>query len=168
MLDGDPKKVGIFTGDGTKCLIRRARIQDIRSILVLVKEGAVEGTQPEVIPEVLPSVYIDVFRAIENDLKQELMVAELTGEVVGTFQLTFLTYLSAGGREDCQVEAVFVRRNQRGSGIGTQMMRYAINRARERNCRRVQLTTNKKRKDAHRFYQRLGFELTHEGAKLLL
>ena len=94
------------------------------------------------------------------------MVADISGEVVGTFHLTFLTYLAGAGREDCQIEAVHVDSGWRNHGIGSAMMHWSINAAKERKCRRLQLTTNKKRKDAHRFYQRLGFKLSHEGAKL--
>ncbi len=88
--------------------------------------------------------------------------------MVGTFQLSFLTYIAGAGRTDCQIESVHVDNAWRSNGIGSQMMSWAIALAKERSCRRLQLTTNKKRKDAHRFYERLGFKLSHEGAKLEL
>jgi GNAT superfamily N-acetyltransferase len=79
-----------------------------------------------------------------------------------------MTYLSGAGRYDCQIEDVHVDRFWRNRGIGSLMMRWAIEFASARDCRRVQLTTDKRRKDAHRFYERLGFILSHEGAKLML
>ena len=89
------------------------------------------------------------------------MVAEVSGKIVGTFHLTFLIYLAGAGREDCQIEAVHVDAAWRNHGLGTKMMDWAIDAAKRRGCRRLQLTTNKNRKDAHRFYERLGFSLSH-------
>lgn len=119
-------------------------------------------------PSNLPVSYFEAFRRIDADPNCELMVAESNGLVIGTFHVTYLTYLPAAGREDCQIENVHVDQAWRNQGVGRKMMEWAISRAKERNCRRVQLTTNKRRKDAHRFYQRLGFELSHEGAKRAL
>jgi GNAT superfamily N-acetyltransferase len=106
------------------------------------------------------------FEAIDADPNNELIVAEDDGAVVGTCQLTFTPGLSRGGARRLTIEAVRVRTDLRGQGVGRLMMTYAIARARERGCRIVQLTTDKRRVEAHRFYSALGFRNTHEGMKL--
>ncbi|MET0424896.1 MAG: GNAT family N-acetyltransferase [Actinoplanes sp.] len=108
------------------------------------------------------------FEAIDEDPRNELIVADDAGELIATCQLTFLPGLSRGGAERMLIEAVRVRTDRRGDGIGRQLMDFAIARARERRCRIVQLTTDKRRTAAHRFYEKLGFEASHEGMKLLL
>lgn len=148
--------------------IRRATREDVDRIVRIANNGGPDGKPRADLPEVLPDAYFKAFLSISNDPQQLLMVAEHNGVVIGTFQMTYLTYLTAGGRDDCQIESVHIAEAWRGHGIGTEMMEWAIAQAKEHGCRRVQLTTNKKRKDAHRFYERLGFKLTHEGAKLEL
>ena len=96
------------------------------------------------------------------------MVAEVDGAVVGTFSLTFLANLSNGGREVAQIESVHVAASLRGQRIGEAMLRWAIAASRARGCFRLQLTSDKRRTDAHRFYRRLGFAASHEGMKLAL
>jgi GNAT superfamily N-acetyltransferase len=108
------------------------------------------------------------FEAIDADPRNELIVAERDGEIVGTCQLTFTPSLSRHAAERMTVEAVRVRSDIRGGGIGRAMMRWVVDRARERGCGLVQLTTDKRRTDAHRFYASLGFEATHLGFKLNL
>jgi GNAT superfamily N-acetyltransferase len=95
-------------------------------------------------------------------------VAADGAEVVATMQLTFIAGLSRRGALRMQIEAVRVAASQRGRGLGAAMMEWAIERARLRGCAVVQLTTDKSRTDAHRFYQRLGFLASHEGLKLTL
>lgn len=152
----------------TDILIRRATRDDVDRIVRMANHGGPEGKPRKNLPEVLPDAYFKAFANIDADPQQLLMVAEHDGVVIGTFQMTYLMYLTAGGPEDCQIESVHITEAWRGHGIGTEMMEWAIDHAKKRGCRRVQLTTNKKRKDAHRFYERLGFQLTHEGAKLEL
>src|SRR5690606_6911587 len=98
----------------------------------------------------------------------ELVVAEVDGEVAGTLQLTFIPYLTAQGGKRALVEAVFVDERVRGQGVGRKLMQWAIARAREKGCHMVQLTTNKQRPEAHRFYESLGLVGPHYGMKLLL
>ena len=97
-----------------------------------------------------------------------MYVADLDGVVVGTFHLTFIRQISNRGRLIAQVESVKVDRAVQSRGVGTAMMRWAIEEATRRGCLRVQLTTNVIRLDAHRFYERLGFQATHKGMKLYL
>lgn len=148
--------------------IRRATVADVDRIVRLANSGGPDGKARNELPDVLDDAYFAAFQRIDADPQQALMVAEHGGVVIGTFQMTYLTYLAAAGREVCQIESVHIAEAWRGHGIGTEMMEWAIAQAHKRGCRRVQLTTNKKRKDAHRFYERLGFKLTHEGAKLEL
>ncbi|MEU7902151.1 GNAT family N-acetyltransferase [Actinoplanes sp. NPDC049118] len=108
------------------------------------------------------------FEAIDADPRNELIVADEAGAVVGTCQLTFVPSLSRRGAERMIIEAVRVRDDLRGRGVGRAMMLWALDRARERGCGLAQLTTDKRRTDAHRFYAALGFEPSHEGFKLSL
>ncbi|SEE53482.1 N-acetylglutamate synthase, GNAT family [Jiangella alba] len=112
--------------------------------------------------------YERAFAAIDADPRNELIVGDEGGEVVACLQLTFIPGLGRHGAERCQVEAVRVRSDRRGDGVGGRLMAWVIDRARERGCAMVQLTTDKSRADAHRFYQRLGFVASHEGMKLAL
>ena len=148
--------------------IREAELEDVETIVRLTNAGGPEDVPRAELPEVLPKSYFDAFEAIRAETNHHLYVAEADGHIVGTFHLTFLTYLGAAGRPDAQIEAIHVAASHRGHGIGTRMLEWAIDQARQRNCRRVQLTTDKRRSEAHKLYLRLGFEFTHEGAKLNL
>jgi GNAT superfamily N-acetyltransferase len=144
--------------------IRAATSADLPRILALYREDELRTELPPAADTLL-----ETFSAIERDPSHELVVAELAGEVVGTLQLTVVPYLHAdGGCYIAQVEAVHVATARRGGGIGEHMMGWAIERARQRRCVRVQLTSQKARRDAHRFYARLGFTASHEGMKLYL
>ncbi|GAA0800115.1 GNAT family N-acetyltransferase [Spirilliplanes yamanashiensis] len=112
--------------------------------------------------------YWRAFDAIDADPGNELVVVVRDGVVVGTCQLTYTPSLSRQGALRVTVEAVRVRSDQRGRGTGAAMMRWALDRARSRGCSLAQLTTDKRRADAHRFYAGLGFAATHEGMKLTL
>jgi GNAT superfamily N-acetyltransferase len=152
--------------------IRRATEGDLETILALVRGGRVaNGAPPPAATAAkttpLPADVAKAFAAILRSENDELMVASYHGAVVGTFHLTWLHYLAAAGRPDLQIEAVHVASAFRGRGIGGVMMSWAIERAKARNSRRVQLTSDKQRPDAHRFYQRLGFTPTHEGFKMV-
>jgi GNAT superfamily N-acetyltransferase len=114
-----------------------------------------------------PEKYQQAFELIDKDDNQELIVVENEGgEIIGTFQLTFIQYLTHQGGIRAQIESVRVRDDQRGKGIGEQMFQWAIHRAKQKGAHLVQLTSDKKRLDAIRFYERLGFTASHEGMKL--
>jgi GNAT superfamily N-acetyltransferase len=122
-----------------------------------------------VVPEAVDAAIWAAFEAIDADPRNELIVAESPeGEVVGTCQLTFTPSLSRGGAERMTIEAVRVRGDLRGQGVGRAMMLWCLDQARGRGCRLAQLTTDKRRTDAHRFYESLGFTASHEGMKLYL
>lgn len=145
--------------------IRRARYTDLDAILEMIQQDSFAYQRED------PGRREDYIRAlgeIAASADNELIVAELDGEVIGTLQLTFIPGLSYGGGWRAQVEAVRVRADARNRRIGTAMMQWVIARAKERGCRLVQLTTNAARKDAQRFYQRLGFAPSHVGMKLML
>ena len=112
--------------------------------------------------------YLKAFEDIDADSSQHLMVADLGGEVVGTLQLTIIPGLARKGALRGQVEAVRVRSDQRGGGLGGKLMDWAIEESRRRGCALVQLTSDQSRVDAHRFYLRLGFAASHQGFKLTL
>ncbi|MBW5483555.1 GNAT family N-acetyltransferase [Streptomyces bambusae] len=111
------------------------------------------------------------FAAVDADPRNEIMVlAEGSGAatVLGCLQLTYIPGLGQGGAERALVEAVRVRADRRGTGLGALLMERAAERARGRGCALLQLTSNKRRADAHRFYERLGYARSHEGFKLPL
>nr|WP_235994677.1 GNAT family N-acetyltransferase [Nonomuraea montanisoli] len=112
--------------------------------------------------------YLTAFARIDANPYDELIVAEVGGKVVGTMQLTYLAGLSRLGAERCQIEAVRVASSTRGQGLGRRMIQWGVDRARARGCAVVQLTSDKTRTDAHRFYDSLGFAASHEGYKLAL
>jgi len=112
--------------------------------------------------------YEAALAAIEADPNQELFIAEADGRPVGTFQLTYIPGIARQGMLRGLVEAVHVIPEARNRGYGRQMMAWAVDRCRDRGCGMVQLTSNKLRVDAHRFYRTLGFAQSHEGFKLFL
>jgi len=145
--------------------IRLARREDLAAIVQLLADDPLGRTREE-FRERLPAGYYAAFERIDADPRVELVVAELDGEIVGTLQLMFLPHLTHGGGMRAQVEAVRVDSRYRNRGLGQELMGWAIERAREEGCTLMQLTTNIARKDAHRFYQRLGFVPSHVGMKL--
>ena len=148
--------------------IRKALPDDVSTIVRLVNAGGPEGKPRRELPSVLPNTYMQAFETIDSDRNHLLMVAEQDRTIVGTFHLTFLTYLAGAGYPDAQIEAIHVSATHRRQGIGTMMLQWAIEEAKRRKCRRVQLTTDKRRTEAHVLYERLGFAFSHEGAKLYL
>lgn len=146
---------------------RRASRADVASIVRLLAEDGL-GSQRERYEEPLPDSYYFAFAEIDRDSNHELIVAEQNRKIIGTLHLTFLPSLSYQGGTRAQIESVRVDQRVRNRGIGREMMLYAIERARGRDCHLVQLTSNKSRLDAHRFYQRLGFSISHAGMKLTL
>ncbi|MCU7725865.1 GNAT family N-acetyltransferase [Actinoplanes sp. KI2] len=148
---------------------RSAERVDVPAILRLLADDDISRARGfGVVAEEVDAAIWAAFEAIDADPNNELIVAEADGEVVATCQLTFTPGLSRGGAWRMTVEAVRVRADRRSGGIGRELMAYAIDRARGRGCRIVQLTTDKRRADAHRFYDSLGFVASHEGMKLAL
>ncbi|MEU5691946.1 GNAT family N-acetyltransferase [Actinosynnema sp. NPDC020468] len=146
-------------------IIRRAGVEDVPAIVGMLADDHL-GRQREAVDDLEP--YVAAFRKIDADPDEVLVVAERDGVVVGTLQLTVLAGLSRRGSVRGQVEGVRVAREARGEGIGEVLVRWAVEEARARGCVLVQLTSDKSREGAHRFYQRLGFVGSHEGFKLNL
>jgi GNAT superfamily N-acetyltransferase len=148
--------------------IRRAEEADLPAIVRLFAipdEGNLKDEDPS---SPLPACYREALAAIAMDPANMLVVAEREGAVIGAFHLTIIQYVAYRGGRVAQIENVIVDPGARGLGVGAAMMVWAIDEARRRGCFRVQLTSNKARVRAHRFYERLGFTATHEGMKLAL
>jgi GNAT superfamily N-acetyltransferase len=148
-------------------LIRQATRQDISEVVRLLSDDAL-GSQREQYGSSVPQSYYDAFARIEQDENNELIVVEMDGEIVATLQLTFLPGMTYQGSMRAQIEAVRVDGRYRNQRIGQRLVEWAVARARQRGCYQVQLTTHKSRRDAHRFYERLGFVASHEGMKLTI
>jgi ribosomal protein S18 acetylase RimI-like enzyme len=148
-------------------VLRDAVAEDLRAIVALLADDAL-GAGRERLADPLPAAYGKAFAAIVADPHQRLLVAERDGAVVACLQLSVIPGLTHHGAWRGQIEGVRVARSVRGAAVGTALLRHAIGLAREQGCRIVQLTTDKLRTDARRFYERLGFAATHEGMKLKL
>jgi GNAT superfamily N-acetyltransferase len=146
---------------------RKATKKDVLFIVKMMANDKI-GKERENYLDPLPEAYYQAFEIINSDPNQELIVAQNDNdpEIAGTFQLTFIPYLSFQGRLRAQIENVMVREDLRGMGIGLKMFEWAIERAKERNARLLQLTSDKQRPRAIKFYEDLGFKASHEGMKL--
>jgi GNAT superfamily N-acetyltransferase len=150
----------------TDVVIRRATLDDLSAIIAMLADDPLGATR-ESPADLTP--YQRAFEAIDVDPNQALVVADRNGEVIGTLQLTIIPGLSRQGASRGLVEAVRVAASARSTGLGTTLMEWSIEEARARGCVMLQLTSDKTRTDAHRFYtDRLGFTNSHEGFKLAL
>jgi ribosomal protein S18 acetylase RimI-like enzyme len=147
--------------------IRPARREEVPAIVRLLADDPLGATREDP-AEPLAAAYWAAFDAMAGQPGNELLVAVRAGRVVGCLQLTVIPGLSRGGTTRGQLEGVRVHASARGQGVGEALVRAAIERARAQGCRLVQLTTDRAREDAHRFYERLGFVATHVGLKLSL
>jgi len=148
-------------------IFRRASKDDVPSIVQLLADDPL-GAKREAYGSPLPERYFSAFEAIDRDSNNELVVVELNHQVVGVLQLTYIPYLTYQGGWRALIEGVRVASHLRSTGIGRKLFEWAIGRARQRECRVVQLTSDKARPDAIRFYESLGFVASHEGMKLHL
>lgn len=147
---------------------RKAERKDVPAIVAMIADDKL-GALRERFEDPLPDSYYRAFNRIYEDPHQELVVVEGDGgNVIGTMQLSYLTYLTYQGGTRAQIEAVRIHKDHRGEGLGERMFRWAIARAKAHHAHVVQLTTDKKRPDALRFYEKLGFVASHQGMKLHL
>jgi GNAT superfamily N-acetyltransferase len=146
---------------------RKAELRDVPAIVGLLADDPL-GAKRERYETPLPESYLRAFEAIDADPNNELVVACLGEKVAGVLQLTFIPYLTYQGGWRALIEAVRIDSQHRSKGLGKTMFEWAIARARSRGCHLVQLTTDKARPDAKRFYEGLGFVASHEGMKLHL
>ena len=145
--------------------IRRAELADVGAIVDLIAADQIGAIRDG--GEFAP--YERAFGVIDSDPAQLLVaVSDSAGAVVGTLQMTFIPGLARRGALRAQIEAVRVHPDLRGRGVGNALFAWAIEEARRRDCALVQLTSDKRREDAHRFYGRLGFAASHDGFKLRL
>jgi GNAT superfamily N-acetyltransferase len=145
--------------------LRRATRDDVPDVIALLADDEI-GAARESPADRQP--YEASFAAIDADPNQLLVVGELDDRIVATMQVTFIPGLSRRGTWRAQIEGVRVSSTARGDGLGEHLMQWAVDRARERGCALVQLTSDARRADAHRFYERLGFVASHTGFKLAL
>lgn len=148
-------------------VFRSALFDDVPAIVALLADDPL-GSQREKLATPLDARYVAAFRAIEADTNQQLVVVAEGDQVIGTMQLSFIPGIARMGAWRAQIEAVRIAAHRRDSGLGQQMFEWAIEQCRARGCNLVQLTTDKSRADAHRFYEKLGFVASHEGYKLAL
>ncbi|MCG0017596.1 GNAT family N-acetyltransferase [Winogradskyella immobilis] len=146
-------------------IYRKATKADVFAIVEMIADDKLGKTR-EQFADPLPDTYYQAFENINADANQELIVVEDSGEIIGTMQLSFIQYLTYKGGIRAQIEAVRIKKNRRGQGLGKQMFLWAIERAKEKNAHVLQLTTDKKRPDAIKFYEDLGFIKSHEGMKM--
>lgn len=147
-------------------IFRKATRKDLSKIVEMIADDELGKTR-ENFQTPLPDEYLDAFEKINTDKNQELIVVENEdAEITGTLQLSFIQYLTYQGGIRAQIEAVRIRKDKRGLGIGKTMFEWAIRRAKERNAHLLQLTTDKKRPEAIKFYEDLGFKKSHEGMKI--
>ncbi|MGF1631607.1 MAG: GNAT family N-acetyltransferase [Kiloniellaceae bacterium] len=149
----------------TTPIIRRATQRDLAAIVALLADDDLGKARENPGPPLDPR-YAEAFSAIEADPNQLLAVVEAAGEIVGCLQLSFIPGLSRLGLWRGQIESVRIAASRRGGGLGRVMFEWAIEECRRRGCGLVQLTTDKARPNALRFYESLGFVASHEGLKL--
>ncbi|MET9397496.1 GNAT family N-acetyltransferase [Kitasatospora sp. NPDC002965] len=147
-------------------ILRTATRQDLPAVIALLvdEEGVTDPAEVRV-----DEAYARAFAEVDADARNEMLVLdEGDGTVIGYLQLTYIPGLGRGGAERALIEGVRVRADRRGAGLGHELLTEAVARARARGCTLVQLTSDKRRTGAHRFYASLGFERSHDGFKLAL
>jgi GNAT superfamily N-acetyltransferase len=149
----------------TKYIFRKATENDLSAIIALLADDVLGSTR-EAVTDPVADKYQKAFDAIDGDPNQFLLVVEDQSSVIGTLHLTFIPGLSRGGSWRSQIEAVRIASDRRGEGLGETMFSWAIDQSRKQGCHLVQLTSDVRRSEAHRFYERLGFVATHVGFKM--
>jgi GNAT superfamily N-acetyltransferase len=148
-------------------VFRSDLLADVPAVVAMLADDEL-GSKREITGLPLDERYVAAFRAIESDVNQQLVVVVDGDEVIGTLQLSFIPGIARMGAWRGQIEAVRIAAHRRDSGLGQKMFEWAIEACRARGCNLVQLTTDKSRADAHRFYEKLGFVASHVGYKLAL
>ncbi|MCH8064552.1 MAG: GNAT family N-acetyltransferase [Chloroflexi bacterium] len=145
--------------------MRDAHEADLPRIVELLAQLSLDAPR-EWPDEPLPASYLAAFEEIVADRRQRLLVVEAQGRIVGSAALIIVPNLSRQGRPYAIIENIVIDTDARGVGHGEALVRYAIEEARKAGCYKLSLTSNKRRPDAHRFYERLGFQATHEGYRV--
>ena len=144
---------------------RKAKVDDLEDVVELLADDQL-GSVREQAGRPLPLIYREAFERMSHQIGNDLYVTIKEGEVIGCMQLTVIHGISRKGMSRCQIEAVRISSQVRGGGIGKKMMKFAIEHARKQGCGLVQLTTDLRREEAHKFYKDLGFSGSHLGMKL--
>ena len=147
-------------------ILRPATLRDLPAIIALLEgdDGVVDPRLVEV-----DRAYLGAFEAVDADPRNEMLVLdEGDGAIVGYLQMTYIPGLGRHGGDRAQMEGIRIRADRRRAGLGRELVTRAIDRARERGCTLVQLTSNRRRVEAHRFYESLGFDHSHHGFRLAL
>ncbi|MGW4919745.1 N-acetyltransferase family protein [Streptomyces albidoflavus] len=160
-----PQQDSSQSSSGDALLIRRAEASDVAAIVAMLADDPLGATRES--PDDL-TPYLAAHTRLAADPNQHLVVAERAGKVVGTLQLTLIPGLSRRAATRSLIEGVRVHADERGSGLGTLLIEWAVETSRAEGCQLVQLTSDATREDAHRFYERLGFVASHVGFKLQL
>ncbi|MFF7608746.1 GNAT family N-acetyltransferase [Streptomyces parvulus] len=145
--------------------IRRTTAADVPAVVAMLADDPL-GAERESPDDLTP--YLAALERLDADPNQHVVVAVREGRVVGTLQLTIVPGLSRRGATRSIIEGVRIHADERGGGLGTQLIEWAVDESRRQGCHLVQLTSDKSRTDAHRFYERLGFSASHTGFKLQL
>ncbi|SDN64811.1 GNAT family N-acetyltransferase [Alkalicoccus daliensis] len=152
---------------GESLMFKLAEKKDLDGIIAMLADDEL-GNKRERYEHPLPSNYVKAFDAITADPNNELVIACYEDELLAVLQITYIPYLTYQGGWRATIEGVRTSAAARGKGTGTELIQWAIQRTKERGCHLVQLTTDKARPDALRFYEKLGFKATHQGLKLHL
>lgn len=145
--------------------VRDVTAEDVPAIVAMLVDDPL-GVTRESPDDLTP--YLEAVEAISADPHNRVLVAERDGEVIATMQVTYIRGLGRRGASRAQIEAVRVRSDLRGDGLGSELIGWAVEEARRQGCSLVQLTSDASREGAHRFYERLGFTASHVGFKLTL
>ena len=148
-------------------IFRQAEKSDVQELVQMLGDDPLGSVREDLSTPLNPR-YLEAFDHIFADINNELILACQEDLILGMLQLTFIPYLTYKGSWRCLIEGVRIRSEFRGQGLGLKLFEWAIDRAQERNCHLVQLTSDKTRVDAIRFYESLGFVASHEGFKLHL
>jgi GNAT superfamily N-acetyltransferase len=162
------QSLAIFPTSSGTVTLREAVAGDVPGLVELLASDQLGAARdgPDPVEGFAP--YLRAFEALDADPAHLLLVADADGRVAATMQLSFIPGLARRGALRAQIEAVRVHTDLRGAGLGGAMLSWAVDEARRRGCALVQLTSDKQRADAHRFYSALGFTASHEGFKLNL
>ncbi|WP_052255162.1 GNAT family N-acetyltransferase [Salinicoccus sp. YB14-2] len=146
---------------------RFATEHDLKGIVAMLADDALGKTR-ETVSDSLEDKYLRSFKDIEAQAGNQILLSTESGVITGCLQLTFIPTLARGGMKRAQIEGVRVHKSYRKKGVGRALFEEAIRLSKENQCGIVQLTTDKRRTGAHSFYEKLGFQVTHEGMKLFL
>lgn len=148
-------------------IFRPATLNDLNFIISLLQNDSL-GSVRECSKKNIFNQYLNAFNEINNDTNHLLLVVEMDKKIIGTMQMSLIPNLTFQGSKRCLIEGVRVAKTHQGQGVGKKMFEWAMDWARQNNCKIIQLTTNKERRDALVFYEKIGFENTHHGLKMYL